>query len=620
MAYKSLRECVEDLESAGQLIRIKEEVDPNLEMAVIHRRIFEHGGPAVLFERVKGTKFPAVSNLYGSKQRYRYLFRQQFELVEAAIKLKSDPGKFLQYLKTNWYRKPMNFLKLPFTGLSSLPKKIPFSRSKLSQICSIGDLPQIVCWPDDGGAFITLPQVFSQSPTDGSLLKANLGMYRVQLSGNSYVPNKEIGLHYQIHRGIGIHHSQALQEGVDLPVTIFVGGPPSHAVGAVMPMPESLSELLMMGMLGGRRFRYTHVGEHVLSADADFCITAWLRGKKTKPEGPFGDHLGYYSLKHDFPYLEVDKVYHRKDAIWPFTVVGRPPQEDSSFGSLIHELTKGAVQSEIPGVDSIHAVDEAGVHPLLLAIGHERYVPYKTLEPKELLTQANAILGFNQCSLAKYLFIAAREDDSKLSCTDVPKFFDHILSRVDWRRDLHFQTSTTIDTLDYSGTSLNQGSKLVVAACGPKNRRLSTSLPTNFSLPSGFSKPQFVQRGILAIQANAFTSYKEEQLNISRLCQSLESFSMEEIPLIVVVDDSTFSAKNFSNFLWLTFTRSNPSHDTYGLRSYINHKHWACEGSFLIDARSKPFHAPPLEDCPRAKKRVDQIFARNSELMRIVQM
>ncbi len=202
-------------------------------------------------------------------------------------------------------------------------------------------------------------------------------------------------------------------------------------------------------------------------ADADFCISGVVDPDAQKPEGPFGDHLGYYSLTHPFPFMRVDRVLHRSQAVWPFTVVGRPPQEDTVFGELIHELTGPVIPTVLPGVKAVNAVDASGVHPLLLAIGSERYVPYQpTTQPQEILTQANAILGQGQMSLAKYLWIIDQASAPDLNVNQIDEFLCRTLERVDWRRDLHFQTRTTIDTLDYSGSGFNQGSKVVVAAAG----------------------------------------------------------------------------------------------------------------------------------------------------------
>jgi 4-hydroxy-3-polyprenylbenzoate decarboxylase len=221
-----------------------------------------------------------------------------------------------------------------------------------------------------------------------------------------------------------------------------------------MPLPEGLPELAFAGALGGRRVRMVRRGDELpFAGEADFVITGSVEPGLRLPEGPFGDHLGYYSLTHEFPVLAVERVYHREGAIWPFTVVGRPPQEDTTFGALIHELTGPVIPSVLPGIHAVHAVDAAGVHPLLLAIGSERYVPYAPRrQPQELLTLASAVLGQGQMSLAKYLWIAAREDAPELDIHDIAGFLRHVLARVDWRRDLHFHTRTTIDTLDYSGS------------------------------------------------------------------------------------------------------------------------------------------------------------------------
>ena len=606
MTYSSMKACLLDLEKNGHLRRIKTAIDPNLEIAEIHRRVFDAQGPALWFEKVKGSPFSAVSNIYGTFERTEFIFRHTLPKVQKVIELKADPSRLL--------RNPLRYWSAPLTALSALPMKNWFGSPVTYAETSIDQLPQIKSWPMDGGAFITLPQVLSLPPGSNNIMESNLGMYRIQLSGNDYLPNQEIGLHYQLHRGIGVHHSQYNVSEEPFKASIFVGGPPSHAFSAIMPLPEGLSELTFAGMLGGRRFRYQPRDGWILSADADFCITGTIHKHKKKPEGPFGDHLGYYSLAHDFPIMEVDKVYHRKDAIWHFTVVGRPPQEDSSFGYLIHKLVKLLTPQEFPGVSELNAVDAAGVHPLLLAIGSERYMPFREPKPEEILTQANRILGSGQTSLAKFLFIAARGDHQDLNTHDIPRFFQHILERVDWRRDLHFQTHTTIDTLDYSGTGWNAGSKVVIACCGPQIRQLSSDLPSDFTLPTGFSNPQFSQKGILLLQAPPFTDYASEGEKVEKLCRHLESFDLQQIPLIVLVDDASFAAATISNFVWVVFTRANPSHDIFGIQSYQEYKHWACEGSLVIDSRIKPQHAPELKTDPQVSARVDRLFAKGGEL------
>jgi 4-hydroxy-3-polyprenylbenzoate decarboxylase len=304
----------------------------------------------------------------------------------------------------------------------------------------------------------------------------------------------------------------------------------------------------------------------------------------------------------------VGRVYHRDGAIWPFTSVGRPPQEDTSFGELIHELTGPVIPSVIPGVRAVHAVDAAGVHPLLLAIAGERYVPDASVRrPQEILTTANAILGQGQLSLAKYLWIVAHEDDPGLDIHDIPAFFAHVLRRVDWSNDLHFQTRTTIDTLDYSGHGLNQGSKVVIAAAGPVRRTLPGERPSGFRWPDGFGDPRVVMPGVLAVQGPPFAADNDD---VPTFCRSFgPEDAIREFPLVVIVDDSAFAARDLRNFLWVTFTRSDPASDIEGLGSFIDRKHWGCTGPLVIDARIKPRHAPPLVDDPEIERRVDALAA-----------
>jgi len=597
MGYKSLGECVADLEKHGHLMRIKEEVDPYLEMAAIHLKVYEQQGPAIYFEKIKGTRFPAVSNLFGTLERSKFMFRDSLENVERLVGLRNDPIKAV--------KNPLQYAGASLTALSALPLNQRLFKSTFEKT-TISELPQIVNWPMDGGPFITMPQVYTEDVNKPGVMNANLGMYRIQLAGNDYIKDQEIGLHYQIHRGIGVHQSKANQKGVPLKVSIFVGGPPSHPLAAVMPLPEGLSEMTFAGAVGNRRFRYFYDEEgFCISADADFVITGTVYPQETKPEGPFGDHLGYYSLTHPFPLMKVHQVYHRKDAIWSFTVVGRPPQEDTSFGALIHEITGSALPKEIHGLKEVNAVDAAGVHPLLFAIGSERYTPFLTeRRPQEILTIANHILGKNQLSLAKYLFISAREDNEQLSTQDIPSFLQHILERIDFTRDLHFHTQTTIDTLDYSGEGLNIGSKVVFAAAGDVKRILSTKLPDNFYLPEGFGTYYFALPGILIVNADPYVNSELAGKQIQMLSAHLSTYRLDEIALIVVVDDAEFTAKTVNNLIWVAFTRSNPATDISGVRSFIKDKHWGCEGSLIIDSRKKPHHAPELIMDPIVEERI----------------
>ena len=609
MAYRSMEECLLDLEKQGQLIRIKEEVDPHLQMAAIHLRVHEMGGPALLFENVKGSRYRAASNIFGTLQRSKFIFRDSLAKVQELIALKDDPIKAL--------KQPFKNAGVALAAWKALPSRVNSGKPLLDgDRIKISDLPLIKHWPMDGGAFVTLPQVYTEDIEKPGIMKSNLGMYRVQLNGNDYTKDVEIGLHYQIHRGIGVHQAKANAKDEPLKVSVFVGGPPAHTVAAVMPLPEGLSEMSFAGVLGGRRFRYSYQNGYCISNDADFVITGKVYPNDNKPEGPFGDHLGYYSLTHPFPLMKVEQVYAKKNAIWPFTVVGRPPQEDTSFGALIHEMTGDAIPQEIPGLKEVHAVDAAGVHPLLLAIGSERYTPYApTKKPAELLTIANHILGTGQLSLAKFLFITA-DDTNQLTTHDVLDYFQFVLERIDLRTDLHFYTNSTIDTLDYSGTGLNSGSKLLLAAYGEPVRKLATEVPAVIKELQYFEKARMVMPGVMALQAKKFENYDAAQQEMDMLNEQLKNKlpGLEGCVIIVVADDADFVSATLNNFIWVSFTRCNPSHDIYGVDPFVEYKHWGCKGPMILDARIKPHHAPVLEKDPVVEKAVDKLFEKGGSL------
>ncbi|MEM6329517.1 MAG: UbiD family decarboxylase [Planctomycetota bacterium] len=650
MGYRSLNECVLDLEKHGELVRIAEPVDAYLEAAAIHRRVYAAGGPALLFENVAGCRFPMVSNLFGTLKRSRLMFRDTYHKVQRLIDLKIDPTRAM--------RAPLKYATAPMSAVTMLPgytRRGPI----LENQTTLAELPRLTSWPQDGGPFVTLPVVYSEEtkagaggPATGGLMKSNLGMYRVQIGGNDYAAD-EVGLHYQLHRSIGVHQAQAMAAGRPFHANVFVGGPPALALSAVMPLPEGLSELTFAGALGGRRVKMIRRPNGLpVYAEADFALCGTVLTDQTRPEGPFGDHLGYYALRHPFPVLRIDNLYHRTGAIWPFTVVGRPPAEDTSFGELIHDLTGPIIPTVLPGVKGVNAVDAAGVHPLLLAVGSERYMPWmKEKKPQELLTQACAILGQGQLSLAKYLWIANDGDDPQLDVHDIRGFFLHMLRRADWRRDLHFHTQTTIDTLDYSGDGFNAGSKVVVAAAGPPVFELATEAPAGLSLPEGFSDPRVVMPGVLAVRGprlpaptfdydasrRGAASGEEveaaglagaQQTAAGQLRSFCEAFTADDpinrFRVVLIVDDPAFVATphgkghgqgpGIDNFLWVAFTRSNPAADVSGIGAACHNKHWGCRGALVLDARIKPHHAPVVEEDPEVAKKVDALAAEGGPL------
>jgi 4-hydroxy-3-polyprenylbenzoate decarboxylase len=613
MGFKNTRQCLRALEAKKDLVRITREVDPYIEAGAIQRRVFQNRGPALLFTNVKGTCFPMAANMFGTMDRARFIFQDTLETLDRLFKLKIDP---LLFFKAPW--KYLDVLPM----LARVMPRIVRNGPVLEGETKIDRLPALVSWQRDGGAYVTLPQVYSENPASPGMMNSNLGMYRVQLTGNDFILNKEAGLHYQIHRGIGHHHQLAIQKGEPLKVNIFIGGPPAMTLSAVMPLPENVPELIFAGALAGHRIAMVRAANGLpMPAEADFCISGRIVMSGEKPEGPFGDHLGYYSLKHDFPVLMVEKVHHRRDAVWPFTTVGRPPQEDTVFGTLIHEMTYQLIPTVFTGVREVHAVDAAGVHPLLLAVGRESYVPFAgERQPQEILTCAMNLLGQSQTSLSKYLMISAREDDPGLSAKRIPDFFHHVLKRMDFTRDLHFITRTTMDTLDYSGISLNQGSKLIMAAAGSVKRELGVKLPKDMDPGPEFSIVRFMAPGIMAVQGPGNNQQRDSHdPAMSKLGKKLEQVpGIEKFPLVVVVDDAKFTTACWNNFLWVVFTRSDPATDIYGIGEFVNCKHFGATKGIIIDARLKPYHPQVLVDDPEVEKRVDKLGERGGPLYGII--
>lgn len=618
MSYRTLRSCVEDLEKTGQLIRIEQTIDPHLEAAAIQRRVFAAGGPALYFASVKGCRFPMVSNLFGTMDRLHFLFRDTIPTVQKIIKLGVDPLDVFRNL-----RRYLN-ISTPLAALNARPKYVR-SGDVMKETTTLQELPQLVSWGKDAGPYITLPCVYTEDPDNPSLLNSNLGMYRVQISGGTYKEN-QVGMHYQLHRGMGIHHLKAIRRKEKLCVNVFIGGAPSMPVAALAPLPEGMSELTLAGLLTGRRIPMIRQAEGpAIYADADFCLQGFIEPQTMMNEGPFGDKLGYYSSMRPFPVMRVVNVFHRPRPIWPFTVVGNPPQENTILNKFIHELVGPIVSGAILGIKAIQAVDDAGGNPLLLAIGRESYMPYiGKRRPMELLALANAVLGTGQLAQAKYLFIAAQEDDPQLTVDNVPEFMRHVLERVDFTRDLHFFTRTTIDSLDYaSDDDLNNGSKLVIAVAGAPIRKLPMGMVPGLSIHEslGFSNPRVFLPGILLVEG---TGYKAEagafrDNLVEKFCESFKTDDpINQYPLIVVVDNVAKAGASLRSFLWTVFTKSDPAADIYGIGSAYLAKHWGCRGSLVIDARTKPFQAEELEEDPEIVKRVKELAAPGKPLHKII--
>lgn len=542
------------LEKEREIVTIDTPVDPYLEIAEIHRRVIEEGGPALLFKNVKGSSFPVVTNLFGTKRRVSLAFGPT---PEKTLKNLLD-------LATKEFPPSPSRLWSARHSLKSLLKlgtrKWGQSPVQSSEISSLEELPMITSWPEDGGPFLTLPLVYTESPSGKP---PNLGMYRIQRHDH-----KTTGLHFQIGKGGGYHLFEAEQRNQSLPVSIFLGGPPALILSAIAPLPENVPELLFASFVAGNKIKTKRdKSGHLVIAEAEFALLGKTIPHERRDEGPFGDHYGYYSLKHPFPVFHCEKIYHRKGAIYPATVVGKPRQEDFFIGEYLQELLSPLFPIVMPGVKELWSYGETGFHALASAVVHERY-------ERESLTHAFRILGEGQLALTKFLLLT----DQNVPIRDFKKVLTTVLERFNPETDLYIFPNLSLDTLDYTGPRLNRGSRGVLIGTGEKKRDLPTQLDVSLPYVSAVFCP-----GCLVIET------KEKELT--------PLYNLKNWPLIVVVDSLKETMESETTFLWSVFTRFDPASDIKAATTGVEYHHPLYTCPIIIDARMKGYPAV-LEPTP----------------------
>lgn len=564
--HKDLRSFIATLRKEDQIVEISAEVDPYLEIAEIHRRVIEEQGKALLFTNVKGSTFPVVTNLFGTIKRIELAFgRRPQEFVKRAVHMVEDliPPK----LGKLW-----GYRDMALTGLKLGTKRFrnaPVVESRQSDV-DLEKLPLLQLWHEDGGHFITLPLVFTESPSSG---KPNLGMYRIQRYDKTTT-----GIHWQIGKGGGFHYFEAEQHNESLPVTIFLGGPPAMILSAIAPLPEDVPELMLASLLADSKIGVADnpiTGHHNLIAEAEFAICGHVPPHERRPEGPFGDHYGYYSLTHDYPVFHADAVFHRKDAIYPATVVGKPRQEDFFIGDYLQELLSPLFPLVMPAVKDLWSYGETGFHSLAAAVVKERY-------GREALSAGFRILGEGQLSLTKFLLLTDKQQDLR----DFKALFEHILARVEWHRDFFIFSQTSFDTLDYASGKINHGSKAILMGTGEAKRELSREF--RGELPSGIKRAEVYCGGCVVVEGPTYG--KENDLG-DRIAKS-GSFDDWQI---VVIHDNADVALSTDKFLWSTWTRFNPATDIYAKEISLKNNHIGYSSPTIIDARMKPWYPKEVE-------------------------
>lgn len=560
--HTNLRQFIETLRREKQLMEIEAEVDPYLELAEIHRRIIAQEGPALLFKRVKGSPYPVVTNLFGTRRRVDMAVgTKPEEIVQRAVSALHrllPPKPSVLWQEKDW------LLSLAKSGLRMVnPKQAPVLEIKENQV-DLTRLPVLTSWPEDGGPFVTLPLVYTEHPVTG---EHNLGMYRIQIHNS-----QQTGIHWQIHKGGGFHYHEAERLGQDLPVTLFLGGPPALVLSAIAPLPEMLPELIFTSFLMGEKLAKAGIPNHPhpILAECEFAICGTVPANLRKPEGPFGDHYGYYSLTHDFPVFDVHTIYRRQNAIYPATVVGKPRQEDYFIGEYLQSLLSPMFPVVMPGVRALWTYAETGFHALAAAVVRESY-------HREALAHAFRILGEGQLTLTKFLILT----DVQLDLQDFKTLLETVLARFEPEADLLVFHDTSMDTLDYTGRRLNHGSKAVMLGLGKEKRKLPGHSPEASLTGVAGVKPFCA--GCLLIEAPAFESSPQLAEDVLK---QLHGDSFKDWPLAILVDDITLASET-AGFLWQVFTRFDPAHDIYAATEIVKHR-LVYHGPILIDARMKP--------------------------------
>lgn len=574
---KDLRHFLEILKSASELHIIDTEVDPYLEIAEIHRRVIEQQGPALLFTNVRGSDFPVVTNLFGTARRLELAFGkrpQKFvaDLVQCAETMVPPTLGGLWEMRG-----------LMAQAIKIGTKKVSTAHIKEHHLspAQLTKLPMLTSWQSDGGAFVTLPLVYTEHP-DGH--GHNLGMYRIQR-----YDDQTTGIHWQIHKGGGYHYFEAERQNQPLPLTLFIGGPPALMMAAIAPLPENIPELMLASLLLGGKLDITDSpgSVHPLVANAEFAVQGFVPPHIRRPEGPFGDHYGYNSLTHNYPVFHAEHLFHRSGAIYPATVVGRPRQEDYYIGDFLQDLLSPLFPLVMNGVKQLKTFGDTGFHCLAAAKVQNRY-------PREAFAAGLRILGEGQLSLTKFLILT----DGSIDITDFPQLWAHVLERVNWQTDLFVFANVSQDTLDYTGPSVNKGSKAMLLGLGKEKIR---QLPNTFQgeLPQGCNKAKAYLPGTLVVEGSAFPDNKE----LPQLLKTWPDFSAW--PVVLLVDNIESATENLKEFLWTFFTRFEPAADIHGADTTVQRFHVGLKPPIIFDCRMKPWYPHILEVDPETKKLVD---------------
>ncbi len=581
MSFPDLRSFLDHLEANGDLVRVSAEVDPDQDVTIIQHRVLQAGGPALLFERVKGSPYRLVSNLFGTPGRVRAAFGREPGEIGQSIADLAD--RLMPPTPSAVWSSRRQILRM----LRARLRKVRYG--PVMETCfeppGIDRLPCLTCWPLDGGAFFTLPLVHTCDPRTG---EGNLGIYRLQRFDSA-----STGMHWQIEKGGGAHFRTACEMGLPLPISVTLGGPPALTLAAIAPLPEGIDERLLAALILGKPLDVVarRTTGHRIAATAEFVLEGSVKPGDVHKEGPFGDHLGHYSHSAEFPVFRIDRMLARRDAIFPATVVGKPPQEDYYIGEALQEFTMPLLRMIQPGVSDLWAYPETGFHPLAVAAVRQRYA-------REALKHAFALLGSGQLSLTKVMIIVDHDVNVR-NFADVSQAMWNHLNAAD---GLHLLAPTAQDTLDFTGPTMNEGSRLILLAAG--NGRA----PRRGAPPADPPSPAEVHRhvtGLIRLGPAVLVAQVSADADRQAVIGALGEHPITREYLFHVLVSPDVPLDDPRLVLWGWFTRFDPFADIHPARRELDGNRMVLQFPIAIDATWKPGYRKPVVFDPDHQQRVE---------------
>ncbi len=575
--FRDLQSFLTYLEQQGELKRIHAEVDPELEVTEIATRVVRDGGPALLFERVKGADFPLAMNIFGTERRIELaLGRHPGEIGQMLVKLVegvNPPSLGRLWSQKGRMRELLNMRTSRARGQAP--------SQEVSEGPDLQKMPILKCWPQDGGRFLTYPQVLTAHPQTGG---RNMGIYRMHV-----YDQRTTGMHWQIQKGGRFHYWQAEQAGKPIEVAVVLGGDPALMLSAAVALPENVDEVAFSGLLrrGPCAFTRAKTLSMMVPANAEFILEGYVPPAERRIEGPFGDHFGYYSRQAPFPVFHIKRITRRRNAIYPATVVGKPPQEDKYIGDATQEMVGPLIRLLRPEVVNLWAHYEAGFHNLLTVAVKVRY-------RREAIKTGLALLGESQLSLTKCVILV----DAGVNPRDFNAVLEEIRRNFEPQDDLTVIPRAPLDTLDFSSFRTHLGSKMIIDATSPVEEDLAEgigdreeeALPDNVgdlaALDPRILDWRLVKGVLLAVKVAS---------GGRELCERLVKTDLPAtVKLVAVVSEDVDLADPVS-LIWGIFTRFDPARDLTFRHGELRGAWPVYQGPVGIDATFKEGYPDPLE-------------------------